>query len=371
MLKTSLNKSKRTESAYANKRITLLCDKVATYIRTAHQNIVKTVNTEIVKTYWLIGKDIVEEEQNGKERAGYGKEILQQLSLRLKKEFGAGFSMSTLTHARRFYLEYSENQKSYALRTKSVIPEFKSNLGWTHYRSLMQISKKEAREFYTIEASKNCWSSRELDRQISSLLYERLALSKNKKGLLDLTLKGQEINTPEDVIKDPYIMEFLGFPESHKIIESELEESLITHLQKFLLELGKGFAFVARQQRLTLDNEHFYVDLVFYHTVLKRYILIDLKSTKLTHADLGQMQLYRNYYDMEKLSKGDNPTIGLILCTQKSKKMVRYFLGTENTQIFASQYKFALPTEAELEAELKKEIKAISSQYTDIYKDNS
>ena len=201
------------------------------------------------------------------------------------------------------------------------------NLSWTHYRTLLRVEKPEARAFYEIEATDNHWSARELERQINSLLFERLALSKDKKGLMRLATKGQEIVKPIDIFKDPVVIEFLGLPESPRLVESDLEAALLDNLQAFLLELGKGFAFVARQQRLTLDGDHFYIDLVFYHAILKCFVLIDLKTGKLTHQDLGQLQLYVNYYDRERRSEGDNPTLGLILCTDKNDAVVRYTLG--------------------------------------------
>lgn len=229
----------------------------------------------------------------------------------------------------------------------------------------MRIHSLEARSFYEIEAKKNCWSGRELERQINSLLFERLAKSKDKIGLMRLACRGQEIETPADAIKEPLVLEFIGMPESHRLVESQLEEALTNNLQEFLLELGKGFAFVARQKRLTLDGDHFYADLVFYHVILKCYVIIDIKTRKLTHADLGQMQLYVNYFDEEVITSTDNPTIGLILCTKKSDAMVKYTLGEKAKQIFASKYQFHLPTEKELEAELKREIKAIKSVTND------
>ena len=224
----------------------------------------------------------------------------------------------------------------------------------------MRVDKSEARAFYEIEAIQNNWSARELERQINSLLYERLALSKDKKGLMRLATKGQEIQKPADVFKDPVVMEFLGLPESPKLVESDLEQALINNLQAFLLELGKGFAFVSRQERITLDGDHFYIDLVFYHTILKCFVLIDLKVGKLTHQDLGQLQLYVNYYDQERRTEGDNPTLGLILCTDKNDAVVRYTLGPDQEKkIFASRYKLYLPTEAELQAELRRELRQL------------
>ncbi|MBM3862224.1 MAG: DUF1016 domain-containing protein, partial [Verrucomicrobia bacterium] len=249
----------------------------------------------------------------------------------------------------------------HAPRAESWQPgQLHPNLSWTHYRTLLRVDKPEARAFYEIEAIKQNWSARELERQINSLLYERLALSKDKKGLLRLATKGHEIAKPGDVFKDPVVIEFLGLPESPRLVESKLEEALLNNLQAFLLELGKGFAFVARQERLTLDSDHFYVDLVFYHTVLKCYVLIDLKVGKLTHQDLGQLQLYVNYFDHERRTHGDNPTLGLILCTDKNDAVVRYTLGPDQERkIFASRYKLHLPSEAELKAELRRELRQL------------
>jgi predicted nuclease of restriction endonuclease-like (RecB) superfamily len=222
------------------------------------------------------------------------------------------------------------------------------------------VDKPEARAFYEIEAIKHHWSARELERQINSLLFERLALSRDKKGLLRLATKGQEVQRPVDVFKDPVVMEFLGLPESSRLVETDLEQALINNLQAFLLELGKGFAFVARQERLTLDGDHFYIDLVFYHTILKCFVIVELKTGKLTHQDLGQLQLYVNYYDRERRTEGDNPTLGLILCTDKNETVVRYTLGPDQQRkIFASRYKLHLPTEAELRAEIQREIRVL------------
>jgi predicted nuclease of restriction endonuclease-like (RecB) superfamily len=222
------------------------------------------------------------------------------------------------------------------------------------------VEKPAARSFYEIEAIQNNWSARELERQMNSLLYERLALSKDKKGLLRLAKRGQEIATPADIFKDPVVIEFLGLPESPRLVESKLEEALISDLQNFLLELGKGFAFVARQERISLDGDHFYIDLVFYHTILKCYVLVDLLVGKLTHEDIGQLQLYVNYFDQERRTSGDNPTLGLILCTDKNDAVVRYTLGPpQQSKIFASRYKLHLPSEAELKAELLRELRVL------------
>lgn len=245
---------------------------------------------------------------------------------------------------------------------KSDLLPLTPNLSWSHYVELMSVSRHEARQFYALETSKNNWNVRELRRQISSFLFDRLLKSKNKEKVLQLACKGQEINTPEDAIKEPLVLEFLGAPEPHKLSESKLETALINNLQNFLLELGKGFAFVGRQKRITFDNDHYYADLVMYHVILKCYVIIDLKTHKVTHADLGQMLLYVNYFDQEIKMENDNPTIGLILCTKKSDAMVKYLLGEKNKQIFASTYQFHLPTEKELEVELKKEIRELEHQ---------
>lgn len=356
--------------AIKDKRIDALYLRVTSHIEHARSHIQKTVDTEMVKAYWQIGKEVVEEEQHGKERAEYGKSVLEKLAVKLKAKYVRGFGVDTLEQARRFYLTYQlpAVSKSDAVRRKSETPAFNPNLSWTHYRLLMKITRLEARVFYELEASKNHWSSRELDRQINSLLFDRLAKSKDKDGLLRLAQKGQEIVNPVDAIKEPIVLEFLDIPESHRLVESKLEEALINNLQNFLLELGKGFAFVARQKRLTLDGDHFYADLVFYHVILKCYVIIDIKTRKLTHSDLGQMLLYANYFDQEVKMEIDNPTIGLVLCTKKSNSMVKYLLGERAKQVFASTYKFHLPTEKELEIEIDKELKKLNDNQVKLTK---
>lgn len=359
--------------------------RVRDILESARTVVARTVNTTQVMAYWLIGREIVEEEQQGKARADYGERLLEDLAVRLHADFGGGYSTQNLRYIRQLYLCYPRllprHQIHHALRgesgttSRAALPDIRHavpgeswtpghlhpNLSWTHYRTLLRVDKPEARAFYEIEATKQHWSARELERQINSLLFERLALSRDKKGLMKLATKGHDIQQPADVFKDPVVMEFLGLPESPRLVESRLEEALINNLQAFLLELGKGFAFVARQERLTLDGDHFYVDLVFYHTVLKCYVLIDLKTGKLTHGDLGQLQLYVNYYDKERRSTGDNPTLGLILCTDKNDAVVRYTLGPEQQEkIYASRYKLYLPTEAELKAELRREVRQLS-----------
>ena len=368
-------------------------------LESARATAARSVNTAQVVANWLVGREIVEEEQRGKRRAGYGEKLLAELSVRLVGDVGKGWSVRNLEYCRNFYLTYPlllagqksnaqssissstatthSRQISNAVRSESFVPlipeiphaqraetwqpgQLHSNLSWTHYRRLLGVDKAEARAFYEIESINNSWSARELERQINSLLYERLALSKDKRGLMRLATKGQEIQQPADVFKDPVVIEFLGLPEPPSLVESRLEQALIDNLQSFLLELGKGFAFVARQQRLTLDGDHFYIDLVFYHTVLKCYVLIDLKVGKLTHQDLGQLQFYVNYFDRERRTVGDQPTLGLILCSDKNEAVVQYTLGPDQKkQIFTSRYKLHLPTEAELAAELRREVKAL------------
>jgi predicted nuclease of restriction endonuclease-like (RecB) superfamily len=355
--------------------------------------VARTVNTSQVAANWLIGQQIVEEEQRGAKRADYGRKLLAELSVQMQKDFGRGYSVDNLEWFRAFYLNYPnllstpesdyypqlppQTKISDALRRKSPAPMnlrtatspndspwspgmLSPNLSWTHYRALVRINDPSTRSFYEIESIKNQWTARELERQINSLLYERLAKSKDIAGLMKLATKGQEITTPADIFKDPVVIEFLGFPESHRLVESNLETALINNLQSFLLELGKGFAFLSRQQRISLDGDHFYIDLVFYHTVLKCHVLIDLKVGKLTHADLGQMQLYVNYFDHERRTEGDGPTLGLILCTDKNDAVVKYLLGPDQSKkIFTSRYKLHLPTEAELASELKREVKEL------------
>ena len=343
-----------------------LYGRIHAILTAARTNVARSVNTEMVRAYWLVGREIVEEEQVGQARAAYGGDVIAQISVRLRGAFGKGFTATNIRLMRHFYKVYPHllegDQIQQAVSVESGIAgHLNTNLSWSHHRLLARIESPYARSFYEVEAVENSWSFRELERQISSLLFERLALSRDKIGLLGLATQGQEIQTPGDVIKDPVVLEFLGLPESSRLVESELEEALIGNLQAFLLEMGKGFAFVARQQRLTLDGDHFYVDLVFYHMVLKCYVLIDLKIGKLTHGDLGQMQFYVNYYDTERRTGGDNATLGLILCADKNEAVVKYTLGKANEQIFASRYKMHLPSEQELLEELRRELRQIRS----------
>lgn len=351
-------------------RIEALYSRIQNLIHNAQNNIARSINTEMVTAYWLIGKAIVEEEQNGADRAKYGTHLINVLAKKLSNDFGKGFGLTTIKYIRIFYMTYANknvmpvsstirHSVSDDFANLQITPRFNQNLSWTHYRTLCKVQNDNARSFYEIEAANNRWTARELERQIVSMLFERVKNNSETDPSI-LAEIGQKISVPADIIKDPFVLEFLGFPESHKLVESKLEDALITHLRTFLLELGKGFAFVARQQRLTLDGDHFYIDLVFYHTILKCYVLIDLKTKKLTHGDLGQMLMYVNYYDIECLKPEDNPTIGLVLCAEKNDAVVKYALGDRASQIFASKYQFHLPSISELEKELRRELEQLS-----------
>ena len=302
----------------------------------------------MVETYWNIGKSIIEE-QGGNEKAEYGAGLLKELSKQMTQDFGKGFTVTNLKYMRQFYLMFPNG---HALR---------GELSWTHYRLLIKVENDNAREFYMQEAVKSQWSTRQLERQINSFFYERLLSSKNKKQIEEEIQTLEPAKKPEDIIRDPYVLEFLGLSPNVDFYESDLEQALITHLQKFLLELGRGFSFVARQKRITFDGRHFRIDLVFYNYILKCFILIDLKVGDLTHQDLGQMQMYVHYYERELMNEGDNPPIGIVLCADKSESVVKYTLPENETQIFASKYKLYLPSEEELLRELNREYQALES----------
>lgn len=312
----------------------------------ARNKVYQTANFAMVEAYWNIGKSIVEQ-QDGEEKAEYGIRLIAELSKQMTADFGKGFTIANLKNMRQFYLTF---QKSYALR---------SELSWTHYRLLMRVENENARQFYTEEAIKSNWSTRQLERQINSFFYERLLSSQNKEEVSEEIQKFEPAKFPGDIIRDPYVLEFLGLIPNDDFYESDLEEALITHLQKFLLELGRGFSFVARQKRITFDGRHFRIDLVFYNYILKCFVLIDLKIGDLTHQDLGQMQMYVHYYERELMNDGDNPPIGIVLCADKSESVVKYTLPENETQIFASKYKLYLPSEEELLQELQREYQAL------------
>lgn len=341
-----------------------LVERIEQLITEAKKRAVVAVNTAMVYTYYEIGRMIVEDEQKGEPRAEYGKAVIKQLSDRLTRKFGKGFSERNIEQMRQFYVIYSQEtpipQTLFA--ESSLIPQTMSDqlhftLSWSHYLKLMRIENPDERKFYEIEATENNWSLRELQRQFDSSLYERLVLSRDKEEVKALAHKGQIIEKPEDVVKDPYVLEFLGLKELPQYSESELEQRLIGHLQTFLLELGKGFAFVGRQVRFTFDEQHFRVDLVFYNRLLRAFVLIDLKRGTLKHQDLGQMQMYVNYYDRFVKAEDENPTIGILLCTDKSDAMVEITLPKDNNQIFASKYQTYLPSKEELKRLIEESIK--------------
>lgn len=334
-------------------------EKVYNLLLEARNNARTAINLSMVYTYFEIGKMIVEEEQNGQDRAEYGKYILEQLSSHLRGEFGKGFSVTNLKQMRKFYSIYAKDAISQTVSDQlSNLPVTESGriffLSWSHYLQLMRIENKEERHFYEIEAYKNDWSLSELKRQFDSSLYERLALSTDKDKVKKLAFEGQTISNAKDLVKDPYVFEFLGFPELSVYSETELESKIIDNLQKFLLELGKGFAFVGRQVRFTYDEEHFFVDLVFYNRLLKCFVLFDLKIGEIKHQDIGQMQMYVNYYDRKVKLEDENPTIGIVLCKDKKKSMIEMTLPENNNQIFASKYSTVLPSKEELKKLLDK-----------------
>lgn len=312
-------------------------------LRSAKSKVVRQVQSTMVYTYYEVGRIIVEYEQGGKDRAEYGRGVLSGLSNRLSTQFGKGFSIDNLENMRRFYLVYS---KSETVSRKSE--EAKFQLSWSHYLKLARIDDENERNFYEIEAIENQWSLREMKRQFDSALYQRLALSRDKEKVKELAEKGQIVNKPEDALKDPYVLEFLGLPGKNYFSESDLEQELIDKLEHFLLELDKGFTFVARQKRITIDEKHFKIDLVFYNRLLRSFVIIDLKIGELKHQDIGQIQMYVNYYDRYVKLPQENNTIGIILCRDKSDALVEITLPKQNDQIFASKYQTVLPSKEEL-----------------------
>ena len=362
-----------------------LFHRVVAILEQARARVVRSVNSEMVIAYWHIGREIVEHVQAGKERAEYGKRVIEELADRLHRRYGRGFSTTNLRYFRNFYEVYSGrvpeirhlaggefrragaavkkrhtrrgilDDLTLAVNHAERIHGFSPALGWSHYRALMQVDHDAARLFYEIEAEKEGWSAFHLERQIHSLLFGRLIKSRDKAGALDMAREGLALRLPIDTIKDPYVLDFLDLPDAPALHESQIESAIIAHLQEFLLELGKGFAFVARQKRLSFEDEHLYVDLVFYNCILKCYVLVDLKIGRLTHQDVGQMDGYVRFFDHRFTSPGDNPTIGLILCAQKNDAVARYSVLSESRQIFAAKYLKYLPTEAELRHELQRE----------------
>ena len=340
----------------------ILCQKAVDLIDRARNTAIREVNLVQLLTYYTLGKWIVEVQQGGSSRAKYGKRVLETLSDALNHAFGKGYSVSTLTNIRKFY-EIYKNRISAPMVTdfsepnpQPLVTKFGNDvpfrLSWTHYLILMRIQNEDERDFYEQLAIQENWGKRELSRQYGSSLYERMLIGKDKQQILRLSKKGRLAEKPADLVKDPYILEFLGIPEQTDFSETELESRLIDHLQEFLLELGTGFAFVARQKRFTFEEDHFRVDLVFYNRLLQCFVLFDLKTEKLKHQDLGQMQMYVNYYDRYEKADFENPTIGILLCPQKNDAVVELTLP-ENSNIFASQYQLYLPDKKLLQKKLQ------------------
>ena len=339
------------EHTPANIHTSLFTD-VLQILQTARQTAYTAVNSAMVESYWLMGKRIVEEEQKEEKKASYGEAILKTLSVALAQEFGKGFSYANLHNFRQFYLTYPDNSNCYALR---------SNLSWMHHRLIMRVENALAKTYYLKECAEQMWSSRTLERNLNTFYFERILSSQNKNEGLHNTDIAQ-IPSASDFIKDPYIFEFLNIPQPAKELEQNVESALIDNLQQFLLELGKGFSFVRRQFRISTETSHFYIDLVFYNYILKCFVLFDLKTTKLSHQDTRQMDMYIRMFDDLKKQENDNPTLGVILCADKDETVVKYSILHDSTQLFAAKYMSYLPTEAELIAEIERERSIIESQ---------
>jgi predicted nuclease of restriction endonuclease-like (RecB) superfamily len=328
--------------------------KIKNILQSARDNAYRHINFVMVEAYWNIGKQIVEDEQRGKDRAEYGAYLIKELSSRLTKDFGKGFTQQNLRNMRQFY-------NCFPIRSTLC-----SELSWSHYRLIMRVDNQQARLWYTEESAKANWSVRALERQIGTLYYERIISSKEKQPVIvEATNNTKDLLlTPKDIIKDPYVLEFLDLKQNNAFYENDLESALIEKIQEFLLELGRGFAFVARQKRIKTETSDFYIDLVFYNYILKCFVIIDLKSGKLTHQDVGQMDMYvRMYNDLEK-AENDNPTIGIILCTDKDNTVVKYSVLNENENLFVSKYQLYLPTEEELRAEIERDVLELMREIT-------
>ena len=321
--------------------------RVREILERARRQALQAVNAEMVRAYWEIGREIVEEEQRGQARADYGARLIATLAARLTAEFGKGFDERNLRFMREVYRAFPNWN---AVR---------SELSWTHYRMLARVPDAARRTFYIEECARARWSTRELERQIGSFLYERLAASRDAEGVLRLAREGAEAVSPEDLIRDPYVLEFTGLPEAGQWQEGDLEQALMDRLQQFLLEIGRDLFFVARQQRITIDGDHFYIDLVFYHRKLRCFVLIDLKTGKLTHQDIGQMLMYVGYYRAEMTDEGENPPVGIVLCADKNDAVARYTLSESTQKVFAARYQLYLPTEEQLQAELARQRDAL------------
>lgn len=318
-----------------------LYSQVREIIASARQNAVRSVDFCRVQMYWSIGQRIFETEQKGKDRAEYGSYLLKNLAKKLEPEYGSGFSVRQLEMCRQFY------------RTYPIANTLYSQLNWSQYKLLIAIQDEYKREYYQLEAVNNCWTKRELERQINSQLYERLLLSNDKESVLAIARKERIPQKPQEIIKDPMVLEFLGLERKSTYYEKDLENALITHLQNFLLELGNGFTFVARQKRILIEDDEFFADLVFYNRLLRCFVVIELKTEKLTHQDLGQLQMYVNYFDRVEKTPDENSTIGILLCTAKNDTVVKMTLPEDNSSIMASQYQLYLPTQDQLKIEIE------------------
>ena len=337
-----MNKSKDLKNVADN--YDSLVSKISDTYLQGKDNALKAVNSEIVNTYWKVGEHIIEYEQSGKERAEYGSKLLERLSKDLSLRHGKGFSVSNVKRMRQFYIEYPKSAT------------VSHQLSWSHYVELLKIDDKLERSFYEKQSILENWSIRELKRQKKTSLFLRLAASKDKKGILDLAKQGQVVEKPEDILREPYVLDFLQIPEPYNLSESELESRIIDSLQQFLLELGKGFAFIGRQYRITLGNRHFRVDLVFYHRILKCFVLIDLKKEEAGYENIGQMNMYMGYFEAEENSEGDNPPIGIVLSKNKDELLVKYAMNKVNSQLFVSKYQIYLPNRDELKALIEKQL---------------
>jgi predicted nuclease of restriction endonuclease-like (RecB) superfamily len=319
-------------------------------ITAARDSAIRSIDVERVRMYWRLGERIFIEEQQGRGRAEYGQYLIRNLSASIIPEFGSGFSVRILEQCRQFY------------RTYPIANALRSQLNWYQYRLLIQIDNEDKREYYELEAIHNGWTGRELERQINSGLYERLLLSNDKRSVLEVARKQRIPEQPTEIIKDPMVLEFLGLKSDAAYYEKDLESALLTNLQLFLLELGNGFSFVARQKRILLEDDVFFIDLVFYNRLLRSFVILEIKTHKITHTDIGQLQMYVNYYDRNEKLADENPTIGILLCADKNNAVVKYTLPEENKTIMASKYQLYLPTEKQLLTELKREISELDNK---------
>ncbi|MEI9910991.1 MAG: PDDEXK nuclease domain-containing protein [Bacteroidota bacterium] len=327
-----------------------LIQQIQSIIATAKDRAIRSVDTERVVMYWQIGKVILEEEQEGKERAGYGEFLIKSLSIALQPQFGSGFSIRQLERYRQFY------------RSFPIASALRTQFSWTHYKTLMGIDNQDKREFYIAETEKNNWTARQLERQVNSQLFERLLMSNTVKDVLAVAREEKLPSDAKEIIKDPMVLEFLGLKREAAYYEKDLESAIITHLQEFLLEIGNGFSFVARQKRIHIEGDEFSIDLVFYNRLLQCFVVFEIKTTKLTHEDVGQLQMYVNYYDRFEKQDFENPTIGILLCADKNDAVVKITLPENNKTIIASKYQLYLPTEQQLIDEVKKEIEKLDSE---------